>query len=103
MDFSITLIIIILTIIISLMAFYDARLKGECILHPHTIVRSGQWYRMLTSGFLHADLGHLAINMYVLYIFGVLLESEYREILPNGGNLIYIIMYLAAIILSNIS
>ena len=34
----------------------------------------GQWYRIFTSGFLHANLIHLLFNMYVLYILGTLLE-----------------------------
>jgi membrane associated rhomboid family serine protease len=34
----------------------------------------GEWYRIFTSGFLHANLIHLLFNMYVLYILGTLLE-----------------------------
>ena len=34
----------------------------------------GEWYRFLTSGFIHADWMHLLVNMYVLYIFGDILE-----------------------------
>src|SRR5687767_9327331 len=103
MEFSLTLIIILLTVLISVLAFRDPALKGKCILHPYSITRHGEWYRMLTSGFLHADWGHLLINMYVLYNFGTLLESEYRAFFPTGGNLLYLLMYLSAIVLANIS
>jgi membrane associated rhomboid family serine protease len=34
----------------------------------------GEWYRALTYGFLHSGLFHLAINMFVLYILGRMLE-----------------------------
>ncbi len=37
-------------------------------------VADGQWYRILTSGFLHAGPLHLLLNMFVLYILGSLLE-----------------------------
>ena len=37
-------------------------------------VDSGDWWRIVTSGFLHAGLLHLLFNMYVLYIAGTLLE-----------------------------
>lgn len=34
------------------------------------LVGDGEYWRMLTSGFLHAGILHLAFNMYALYIFG---------------------------------
>jgi len=37
-------------------------------------VADGQWYRVVTSGFLHAGPLHLFLNMFVLYILGGLLE-----------------------------
>ena len=33
-------------------------------------VQAGQYYRMLSSGFLHVDWMHLIFNMYALYLFG---------------------------------
>jgi membrane associated rhomboid family serine protease len=33
-------------------------------------VQDGEYWRMITSGFLHAGIIHLAFNMYALYIFG---------------------------------
>lgn len=37
-------------------------------------VADGEWYRIVTSGFLHAGPLHLFLNMFVLYILGGLLE-----------------------------
>ena len=34
----------------------------------------GEWYRIITGGFLHAGLIHLAFNMFALYVLGSLLE-----------------------------
>lgn len=34
----------------------------------------GEWWRILTSGFLHAGPLHLLLNMFVLYVLGQLLE-----------------------------
>jgi membrane associated rhomboid family serine protease len=36
----------------------------------------GQWWRLLSSMFLHAGLIHLALNAYVLWIFGTEIERE---------------------------
>jgi membrane associated rhomboid family serine protease len=37
-------------------------------------IDDGEWYRILTGGFLHAGLLHLGLNMFVLWILGRLLE-----------------------------
>ena len=36
--------------------------------------RDGDWWRIVTGGFLHAGLIHIGFNMYVLFILGSLLE-----------------------------
>jgi membrane associated rhomboid family serine protease len=37
-------------------------------------VAHGQWWRIVTSGFLHENLLHIGFNMYVLYLLGQMLE-----------------------------
>jgi membrane associated rhomboid family serine protease len=37
-------------------------------------VQDGEWWRVVTSGFLHANLLHIGFNMYALWIFGQPLE-----------------------------
>ena len=49
-------------------------------------VADGEWYRLVTSMFLHLGLLHLAFNMYALYLFGPLLEQLY-------GHIEYLIIY----------
>ena len=39
-------------------------------------VANGDWWRIVTAGFLHAGLLHLAFNMYFLYFLGNLMEPE---------------------------
>jgi membrane associated rhomboid family serine protease len=46
---------------------HDAGLRG-----PE--VAGGDWWRVITGGFLHAGFLHLLLNMYVLYIAGSILE-----------------------------
>ncbi len=48
----------------------DSFLDGEPIG-----VANGEWYRVVTSGFLHSGLLHLGFNMFVLYQLGQLLEG----------------------------
>ncbi len=41
---------------------------------PGIGVAHGQWWRIITGGFLHQNLLHIGFNMYVLYILGMQLE-----------------------------
>ncbi len=37
-------------------------------------IADGEWYRLVTGGFLHASIIHIAFNMYLLWILGGALE-----------------------------
>ncbi|HET9497395.1 MAG TPA: rhomboid family intramembrane serine protease [Candidatus Limnocylindria bacterium] len=50
-------------------------------------VAAGEWWRILTSAFLHLGILHLALNMWALYLFGPLLEQLY-------GRVEYLAIYL---------
>lgn len=43
-------------------------------LYGPGIADRGEWYRIVTSGFLHAGPLHLLMNMFVLYVLGSLIE-----------------------------
>lgn len=54
-------------------------------------VADGEWWRIFTSGFLHAGLLHIGLNMYFIYSFGGLLE-------PALGRLRFSLLYVIGII-----
>lgn len=62
-----------------------------------------QWWRMLTSGLLHADFMHLAINMFVLYMFGQNLEMFFKYLFGVNGIYYFLALYFIGIIVANIS
>ena len=51
------------------------------------LVKSGEYYRLLTCIFLHAGIIHIACNMYSLYVIGSQLESFF-------GKIRYLIIFL---------
>jgi len=67
---SITLIIIIVTVITSFASFSNQTLMDKLIFYPPAVSERNEWYRFITCGFIHADIGHLVFNMYALYLFG---------------------------------
>jgi membrane associated rhomboid family serine protease len=100
---SITLAIIILTSLISYQAFNDRGLFLKLKHYPRQESSSGEYYRMLTSGFVHANWLHLFVNMYVLWVFGE--AVEYRFSIEFGeffGRTLFLLVYLVTIILADL-
>jgi membrane associated rhomboid family serine protease len=54
-------------------------------------VADGDWWRIVTAGFLHASILHLAFNMYFLYFLGQLLE-------PAIGRVRFGLIYLVSLV-----
>jgi len=52
-------------------------------------VHHGEWYRLITSAFLHANIGHIAFNMFALAIVGPAIEAEL-------GRIRFIALYLVS-------
>lgn len=95
-----TQIIVVLTAIISIIAIYNHDIMYRLIFNPYMISERGQWYRFITSGFIHADWMHLIINMFVLWSFGKVVESYYNEIFAEKGTWYFILLYLGGIVIS---
>ncbi|HSS04041.1 MAG TPA: rhomboid family intramembrane serine protease [Solirubrobacterales bacterium] len=53
-------------------------------------VASGEWYRLLTSAFLHASLFHIAGNMILLFFLGRILE-------PGIGTPRFVMLYFVSL------
>ena len=53
-------------------------------------VAEGEWYRLLTSGFLHASIIHIGFNMFALYFLGRILE-------PGIGTPRFVALYFASL------
>jgi membrane associated rhomboid family serine protease len=49
-------------------------LYEEGVLYRAGVVVGHQYWRLLTSAFLHESILHIAFNMYLLYLLGMLLE-----------------------------
>ncbi|HVM25585.1 MAG TPA: rhomboid family intramembrane serine protease [Candidatus Limnocylindrales bacterium] len=44
------------------------------------LVAQGEWWRIFTSAFFHLGLIHIGFNMYVLYLYGPIVERMYGPI-----------------------
>ena len=71
--YALVIINILLYIIPITFGFYNNIIEKFCIYGP--AIRNGEYYRILTGTFLHANLLHLGFNCYALAILGSQLES----------------------------
>jgi membrane associated rhomboid family serine protease len=97
------LILIGLTVAISAYAWSNRDLMEAWIMEPYIIARNGQWYRLLTSGFLHADWSHLLFNMFAFYSFSpVVLTTLAQGYGPGAGLGLFLLLYLGGIVVSDL-
>ena len=73
---AMNVILFVATLIGQLTAKYD--LEGMLILNK-LAVQFGGIYRLITAGFMHANIFHLLMNMYALYILGEQVESYFGK------------------------
>ncbi|WP_018861500.1 MULTISPECIES: rhomboid family intramembrane serine protease [unclassified Thioalkalivibrio] len=95
-DFYITLFIIAGTVAASVWAWQRPRVMERMIYWPPAVAR-GEYWRLVTHGFIHADGTHLAFNMITLFFFGMAME---RVLVPAIGVLGFVAFYLAGIVLA---
>jgi membrane associated rhomboid family serine protease len=88
---SISLVTIAITALCSFVGFSSRGAARDLAESPWEILHEGRWYQMLTSGFLHVDLGHLFMNMFTLFFFGPPIE----RILGGEG---FVILYLGSLL-----
>jgi membrane associated rhomboid family serine protease len=93
---TVTLILIVLNAVISLAALYGSGILLEKgMLRPYRTVRNKTWYEVISSGFLHANLTHLLVNMFVLFFFGAVMEQVL-------GVFHFLALYFSGLIFSSI-
>ncbi|MDZ7755353.1 rhomboid family intramembrane serine protease [Rhodohalobacter sp.] len=93
---TVTLTLIAVTGFISIIALYiNPKVMDLGMLRPYRTVRDGTWYEVITSGFLHAGIGHLLVNMFVLFFFGVVIEQTI-------GTYHYLALYFSGLVFSAI-
>lgn len=99
---TLTIIFIAITVAISLYAWNNADIMNKWIMNAYAVHKHKEYYRFLTSGFLHADYGHLFFNMFSLYFFGRNVEYYFSSLFgEQTGSILFAVLYLAGIVVAN--
>ena len=100
-NYPITIFLIAANVIVSLIGFNNATVANKAIMYPYLVKRENQYYRFISSGFLHADFLHLIFNMFTLFFFGMAVEYYFTEYIL-GGSVSYLLLYFLGLIVSDI-
>lgn len=98
----ITYIIIGITTVISFYAFQNPAVLSSLIMNPYYTRGHKQYYRFVTSGFIHKDHMHLLWNMLSFYFFGMAIERQFAAMFGQAGGLYFIALYILAIVVSDV-
>ncbi|MCS3870167.1 membrane associated rhomboid family serine protease [Chryseobacterium ginsenosidimutans] len=92
---NILIVIIAITAIISFVAPNGSSNFEKYKFSVGAILNRKEYIRLLSAGFLHADIMHLVLNMYVLYSFGPAILGAFG--IPG-----FLAIYIGSIIVGNL-
>ncbi|MEL6868315.1 MAG: rhomboid family intramembrane serine protease [Pseudomonadota bacterium] len=85
-----------MTVVISLLGLFQLpKIIDQCLFRPYWFLKRKQYDTVILSGFVHADLGHLAMNMITFYFFAFELERRL-------GTVPFVVLYVFGLIASSI-
>ena len=90
----ILIVIIAATILFSFKGFNDMAFFRKFEFHIGSI-RAGEQIRIISSGFLHADMGHLFFNMFTLYMFAPVVINYF-------GSASFFLIYMASLVFGSL-
>ncbi len=90
------------TVAVSILAMQKSDWMDALTMNPYRIVKRQEYWRFITSGFIHADFTHLFFNLFSFYFFGAQLENIFNFIFPGFGVPMFVIFYLLAIVVADL-
>jgi membrane associated rhomboid family serine protease len=90
-----TLTLLAVILIASVAALLAPGLRERAVLRPYLIARGSGYWRLLSSGFVHADVTHLLFNLITFYSFGFTLE----RVIGTGR---FVLLYFCGLLASGI-
>lgn len=94
--------IVVLTALISYLGWQIPRLQDALVHTPYLVKKKNQLYRLLTSGFVHANYAHLLFNMLTLYFFGDQVQFLLQHYTRQNGALLLVGVYLGGLVVSDV-
>jgi membrane associated rhomboid family serine protease len=87
----VTYVLIALNVVMFVLQQANDAVREQFVLWPNAIAYLDQFYRLVTSGFLHAGITHILFNMVALYFTGPALERVL-------GHVRFTVLYLISLL-----
>jgi membrane associated rhomboid family serine protease len=97
-----TYIFIGLVTAISIYAFNRESIYNKLMMNPYAVAQRKEYYRFLSSGFIHNGFMHLLFNMVTFFFFGLWIEEYFVRVHGFMGYLYFAALFLAGIIVADI-
>ncbi len=97
-----TKVIVVITALVSFAAFRNRELMSKLMFNAYLVKHSNQWTRVVTHAFVHSGWMHLLVNMWVLWLFGGMVEDAYVINKGMMGRAGYLALYLGGILFSTL-
>lgn len=97
---SYTILILIITVAISIAGFSNEQIINKLILWPRKMDNPAEYYRLITSGFIHNDWNHLIFNMITFYFIAP--SVEFLMAMIGKPSEMFVLLYLSAIVISSL-
>jgi membrane associated rhomboid family serine protease len=99
---TLSIILIAATVAASMYAWNHQDKYHKWMMNPYSVVHKHQYYRMVTSGFIHTGYVHLLFNMITLYFFGDVIERIFRYYYGGAGVLYFLLLYFLGMVIADI-
>lgn len=104
---QLTIFLIVITTGISILALNNIELFNKLKFNAYMVWHKKEYARLLTHSLVHGSWMHLFFNMYVLWMFGKMIEPTFSspDFFPytyKYGKMLYILMYVLAIPISSL-
>lgn len=99
---SLTFVLIAIIAIVSFYGWSNPQIQAKFMMNPYRVSKSKEYYRFITSGFIHSGYLHLFFNLFTLYFFGSQIEIIFSILFSSKGDIYYLILFIVGIIVSDI-
>lgn len=99
---SISILLILITIAASYWVWQNPSAMDKYSFRPERVAKNKEYYRFITSSFLHVNGTHLFFNMFTFFFFGRAVEGDFDQLSPGNGWLYLLLLYFSAMVISEI-
>jgi membrane associated rhomboid family serine protease len=99
---SISIILIVISVAASIYAWNHQDKYHQWMMNPFAVIHKQQFYRLITSGFIHNGYVHLLFNMITLYFFGDVIDQRFRYYYGGSGIFYFLLLYFLGMIIADV-